>query len=204
MVVQEFYLLYNELIKRPLFFNKLHRQLKLLQRRLKNKQLGSNNRHKLNQKIAKIHQTVSDTRKDFHYKVAHRLCDDNGMIFVEDIDLRAWSRNMLCKHNLDAGFGQFFEILSYVCWKRDVYFAKVNKNYTSQICPNCEVHTGKKQLSERTHTCPECGFSCNRDFAASLVIRSRGLNAVGQPVFQNACGDGLSGLGSNLRLDKNL
>ncbi len=161
----------NELIKRPLFFNKLHRKLKLLQRRLKNKQLGSNNRHKLNQKIAKIHQTVSDTRKDFHYKVAHRLCDDNGMIFVEDIDLRAWSRNMLCKHNLDAGFGQFFEILSYVCWKRDVYFAKVNKNYTSQICPNCEVHTGKKQLSERTHTCPECGFSCNRDFAASLVIR---------------------------------
>ncbi len=113
--------------------------------------MGSNNRHKLNQKIAKIHQTVSDTIKDFHYKLAHCLCDDNGMIFVEDINFRAWSRNMLCKHNLDAGFGQFFEILSYVCWKRDVYFAKVNKNYTSQICPNCEVHTGKKQLSERTH-----------------------------------------------------
>lgn len=194
----------NELIKRPRFFNKLHRKLKLLQRRLKNKQLGSNNRHKLNQKIARIHQAVSDTRKDFHYKLAHHLCDDNGMLFVEDIDFRAWSRNMLCKHNLDAGFGQFLEILSYVCWKRDVYFAKVDKNYTSQICPNCEVHTGKKQLSERIHTCSECNFSCNRDFAASLVIRNRGLNAVGQPVLKTACGDGLSGLGSNLRLDKNL
>ncbi|MGB3204292.1 MAG: transposase [Crinalium sp.] len=193
----------NELIKRPRFFNQLHRKLRLLQRRLKNKQLGSNNRHKLNQKIARIHQTISDIRKNFHYKLAHHLCDGNGMIFVEDIDFNSWSRNMLCKHNLDAGFGQFFQILSYVCWKRDVYFAKVDKNHTSQICPNCGVHTGKKQLSERLHHCPECDFRCNRDFAASLVILSRGLNAVGQPVLKNACGDGLSGFGSNVKLDQN-
>lgn len=194
----------NELIKRPRFFNKLHRKLKLLQRRLKNKHKGSNNRHKLNLKIARLHQTISDTRKDFHYKLAHRLCDGNGMIFVEDIDFQSWSKNMLCKHNLDASFGQFFEILSHVCWKRDVYFAKVDKNYTSQICPNCGVHTGKKKLSERIHTCPECNFSCNRDFAASLVIKNRGLNAVGQPVLENAYGDGLSRVKNNISLDQSL
>ncbi|ACK69779.1 putative transposase IS605 family [Gloeothece citriformis PCC 7424] len=209
----------NELIKRPRFFNKLHRQLRLLQRRLKNKPIGSNNRHRLNRKIARLHQAVSETRKDFHYKLAHRLCDGNGMVFVEDIDFRAWGRNMLCKHNLDASFGQFFEILSHVCWKRDVYFAKVDKNYTSQICPNCGVHTGKKNKSERVHTCPECGFSCNRDFAASLVIRNRGLNkvasaedtsavyddrAVGHTVLENACGDGLTGFDSKIKLVKNL
>jgi putative transposase len=167
----------NELIKRPKFFNRLHRKLKLLQRRLKNKKLGSSNRHKLNQKIARLHQKISDTRKDFHYKLAHHLCDGNGMIFVEDIDFKAWSKGMLCKHTLDASFGQFFQILAHVCWKRDVYFAKVDKNYTSQICPNCGVHTGKKKLNERIHTCPECGFTCNRDYAASLVIRNRGINA---------------------------
>ncbi|ACK70648.1 putative transposase IS605 family [Gloeothece citriformis PCC 7424] len=184
----------NELIKRPRFFNKLHSKLRLLQRRLKNKHQRSNNRHKLNRKIARLHQTLSDTRKDFHYKLAHRLCDGNGMIFVEDIDFKAWGRNMFCKQNLDASFGQFFEILSHVCWKRDVYFAKVDKNYTSQICPNCGVHTGKKELSERIHTCPECGFICNRDFAASLVIRNRGVSAVGQSVLENACGDGRYGV----------
>lgn len=184
----------NELIKRPRFFKSLYRKLKLLQRRLKNQQLGSNNRHKINRKIAKIHQIIAETRKDFHYKLAHRLCDGNGMIFVEDINLKSWSRNMLCKHNLDASFGQFFQILSHVCWKRDVYFAKVNKDYTSQICPNCGVHTGKKKLSERIHTCSECGFSCNRDFAASLVIKNRGLNAVGQPVLQNASGEDRNGV----------
>jgi putative transposase len=168
----------HELIKRPRFFKSLHRKLKLLQRRLKNKQLGSNNHHKLNRKIAKVHQVIAETRKDFHYKLAHHLCDGNGMIFVEDIDFKSRSRNMLCKYNLDASFGQFFQILSHICWKRDVYFAKVDKNYTSQICPNCEVHTGKKRLNERIHTCPECGFSCHRDFAASLVIKNRGASAV--------------------------
>lgn len=193
----------NRLVKRPKFFNKLHRKLQLLQRRLKNKKLGSNNRYKLNQKIARLHQKVSETRRDFHYKLAHRLCDGNGMIFVEDIGFRSGSKNMLCQHNLDAGLGQFFEILSHVCWKRDVYFAKVDKNYTSEICPYCGVHTGKKKLSERIHKCPECGFSCNRDLAASLMIRNRGLNAVGQPVLENACGDGLSGFDSQIKLDKN-
>jgi putative transposase len=144
-------------------------------------------------KIAKVHQIIAETRKDFHYQLAHRLCDGNGMIFVEDIDFKSWSRNMFCQHNLDASFGQFFQILSHVCWKRDVYFAKVDKNYTSQICPNCGVHTGKKKLNERIHTCPECGFSCHRDFAASLVIKNRGLNAVGQPVSQNASGEDRNG-----------
>jgi putative transposase len=188
----------NELIKRPRFFNSLHRKLRLLQRRLRNKQLGSDNRHKLNKKIARLHQTISQTRKDFHYKLAHRLCGGNGMIFVEDIDFKSWARNMFCKHNLDAGFGQFFQILSHVCWKRDVYFAKVNKNYTSQTCPSCGIHTGKKQLSERIHTCPECGFSCQRDFAASLVIKNRGISAVGQSVLENASGEVLTGLGVSL------
>nr|WP_269544584.1 transposase [Dactylococcopsis salina] len=42
-------------VKRPRFLKSLQRKLKLLQRRLKNKKKGSNNRHKLNRKIARVH-----------------------------------------------------------------------------------------------------------------------------------------------------
>ncbi|MEA5420828.1 transposase [Spirulina sp. CCNP1310] len=66
----------GELIERPRFLDTLHRKLKLLQRRLKNKQKGSNNRHKLNRKIARLHQRIADTRKDWHFKLAHQLCDE--------------------------------------------------------------------------------------------------------------------------------
>lgn len=177
----------GQLIARPKFFNSLHGKLKSLQRRLKHKKLGSNNRKKLNTKIAKLHQKISNTRKDFHFKTAHKICDQGDSIFVEDIDFRTWAKGMFCKHTLDAGFGQFFNILSYISWKRGKYFGKVDKNGTSQICPNCDAHTGKKTLDVRIHSCSECGYTTNRDVAASQVIRNRGINAVGQTVSENAC-----------------
>jgi putative transposase len=166
----------GKLIARPLFFKSLQRQLELLQRRLRNKKLGSNNRKKLNAKIARLHQRISNTRKDFHWKTAHKICDQGDSIFVEDIDFRTWAKGMFGKHTLDAGFGQFFTILSYVAWKRGKYFGKVNKDGTSQTCPNCDAHTGKKALDVRIHSCPECGYTTNRDVAASQVIRNRGVN----------------------------
>jgi putative transposase len=177
----------GQLVARPKFLKSLQCKLKLLQRRLKYKKLGSNNRRQLSQKIARLHQKISNTRKDFHFKVAHRLCSTAGAIFVEDIDFRSWAKGRLGKHTLDAGFGQFFDILNYVASKSDTYFAKVDKNYTSQICPNCGVHTGKKTLDVRVHNCPECGYTTHRDVAAAQVIRNRGVTAVGQTVVENAC-----------------
>jgi putative transposase len=190
----------GDVVDRPRFLNCLHRKLKLLQRRLKNKSYGSNNRHKLNRKIARLHQRISDTRKDWHFKLAHKLCDGAGMIFVEDIDFRVWAKGMFSKHTLDAGFGQFISILQWVCWKRGVYFAKVDKNYTSQVCPQCDTHTGKKELKDRLHVCHECGYRAHRDVAAAQIIRNRGLSGVGRilDVKENACGDGLTGTGDSL------
>jgi putative transposase len=193
----------GELVSRPRFFNALHRELKLLQRRLKHKKKGSSNWLKLQDRIARIHQKINDTRKDWHFKLAHYLCDQAGSIFVEDINFKAWAKGLFGKHTLDAAYGQFFNILSYVCWKRDVFFLKVDKNYTSQICPICQTHTGKKDLSQRTHHCSNCGYTTNRDIAAAQVIMQRGISAVGQPVeLQIASGDVLSGAGSNISLGK--
>jgi putative transposase len=137
-----------------------------------------NNRHKLNHKIARIHQRITDTRKDWHFKLAYRMSDGAGMIFVEDIDFRSWARGMLSRHSADAGFGQFINILQWVCFKRGVLCAKVDKNYTSQQCPECGTHTGKKELSERIHSCPVCFYTASRDVAAAQVIRNRGLELV--------------------------
>jgi putative transposase len=167
----------------------------LLQRRLKNKQKGSNNCHKLNRKIERLHQRISDARKDWHFKLAHQLCDGAGMIFVEDINFRTWQRGMLSEHSADAAFGEFVNILQWVCWKRDVYFAKVDKDGTSQECSQCGARTGKKTLDVRVHHCPECGYVGSRDVVSAEVIRNRGTSALGQgvDVKQNALGDGLTG-----------
>ncbi|MDJ0677963.1 MAG: transposase, partial [Calothrix sp. MO_167.B42] len=105
-----------------------------------------------------------------------------GMIFVEDLNLVGLSRGMLGKHCLDAGFGQFFNILEQICFKRNVYFQKVDARKTSQICPNCQHETGKKMLVERVHKCDNCGYQTHRDVAAAQVVLIRGLAAVGHTV----------------------
>lgn len=195
----------NEQINRPRFLQTLQCELKLLQRRLKHKKKGSNNRHKLNRKIARIHQRITDTRKDWQFKLANRLCDNAGMIFVEDIDFRFWARGMLSKHSADAGFAQFVKILQWVCFKRGVFFTKVDKNYTSQQCPECGTHTGKKELSERIHFCPVCFYTTSRDVAAAQVIRNRGLELVSGlghslEVKQTVCGLDAAGTNGNVSL----
>ncbi|MBV9386658.1 MAG: transposase [Chroococcidiopsidaceae cyanobacterium CP_BM_ER_R8_30] len=193
----------GELVSRPRFFNALHRELKLLQRRLKHKKKGSSSWLKLQKRIARVHQRINDTRKDWHFKLAHRLCDKAQAIFVEDINFKAWAKGLFRKHTLDAAYGQFFNILSYICWKRGIFFLKVDKDYTSQTCPNCQTLTGKKDLSVRIHQCKNCGYTTHRDVAASQVIVQRGISAVGQPVeFQIASGGVLSGINGNISLDK--
>jgi putative transposase len=173
----------GEQVKRPRFFNELQRKLKLLQRRLKTKRRGSNNWLKLQKKIARVHQRIADTRKDWHFKLAHHLCDSAGMVFVEDLDFRIMAKGMLGKHTLDAGLGQFAnQILPWVCFKRDVYYGKVDARGTSQECPDCGAEV-RKDLSTRIHHCHNCESIKPRDVAAGQVICSRG-----QRQIENACG----------------
>ncbi|MGB6301387.1 MAG: transposase [Rivularia sp. (in: cyanobacteria)] len=172
----------NLLIKRPRFFVDAERKLKLLQQRVSRKRFGSNNWLKAQKKVAKLHEYVANCRKDWHRKLSHKLCDNVGMIFVEDLNLVGLSRGMLGKHCLDAGFGQFFNILEQICFKRGVYFQKVDARKTSQICPNCQHETGKKTLAERVHKCDNCGYQTDRDVAAAQVVLIRGLAAVGHTV----------------------
>ena len=100
------------------------------------------------------------------------------MVFVEDLNLVGLSRAMLGKHCLDAGFGQFFNILEQTCFTRGVFFQKVDAKKTSPICPNCLNQTGKKELSERVHSC-HSGYTTDRDVAAAQVVLQRGIAAVG-------------------------
>ena len=176
-------------VERPKFFVSMQRKLKLLQRRLKGKQLGSANWEKQQRKIARLHERIANTRKDFHYKAAHRLCDGADVVAVEKLNLIGLSRGFLGKHMLDAGHGQFLnQILPWVCFKRGVGLMYEPAAGTSQECPECG-RIAKKDISVRWHIC-ECGCSMPRDIASAIVIKNR---AAGRAVLENACRDGLTG-----------
>ena len=169
------------LIKRTSFLGEAERKLKLLQKRVTRKKIVSNNRKRSAEKVALLHEYVAKCRKDGHRKLPHQICGDNaGMVFVEDLNLVEPKAAMLGKHCLNGGFGQLFYILEQTCFKRGVYFPKVDGKKTSEICPNCLKEIGKKQLSERVPSCHHCAYTTDRDVAAAQVVLKRGLAAVGQ------------------------
>jgi putative transposase len=189
----------GSIVKPPKFFKSLQSQLKLLQRRLSRKTKRSKNYEKARIKVALAHHTIDNTRKDFHFKQAHALCDASDMVFMEDLDYTVMAKGMFGKHMLDAGFGAFRTIVKYVCWKRDKFFAVVNSRGTSQECPECGAVV-KKNLSVRVHNCSSCNFVTDRDVAAGLVIRNRGIALIstgGQPGIESVCAAVLPGTGES-------
>jgi len=183
------------LVKPPKFFKQLQSRLKVLQRRLSRKKKRSKNYEKQRLKVARLHHQIDNTRKDFHYKQAHTLCDASDMVFMEDLDYRTNAKGMFGKHMLDAAFGQFRSLVKYVCWKRGKFFSEVDARGTSQQCPECNGEV-KKNLSVRVHDCPHCGYKTDRDVAAGQNIRNRGIkliSTVGQTGIESACADELPG-----------
>jgi putative transposase len=159
--------------KRPKFFKTAYSRLKVLQKRLSKKMKRGKNYEKARILVAKQHNHIDFKRKDYQFKLAHKLCDMANTIFVEDCDFRIMAKGMLGKHTIDASFGQFRTILEYVAQKRDVFVGRVDHRGTSQTCPNCRSEV-RKELSDRYHVCHECGYEVDRDIASAQEICNRG------------------------------
>lgn len=175
------------------FFKTSYRRLKVLQKRLSRKRRDpaspkgakerspmkrSKNYEKARVKVEAMHNHIAWQRKDYQFKLAHKLCDMADTIFVEDCDFRIMALGMLGKHTLDAAFGQFRTILKYVGKRRGVFVDEVDHRGTSQVCPNCRTEV-RKQLKDRHHVCHECGYGVNevvdRDIASAQEICNRGI-----------------------------
>lgn len=156
------------------FFKDTYRRLKVLQHRLSKKNKRSKNYEKARLQVERQHNHIAFKRKDYQYKLAHKLCDMGDSIFVEDIDFRIMAKGFLGKHTFDAAFGQFRTILKYVGWQRGKFVAEVDHKGTSQTCPNCRTSV-PKELEDRWHSCKTCQYECDRDIASAQEICNRGI-----------------------------
>jgi putative transposase len=197
------------------FFKTEFRRLKVLQHRLAKKRPDpappsgarecspkkrSNNYEKARKKVEKQHNHIAFKRKDYQFKLAHKLCHMADTIFVEDIDFRIMAKGFLGKYTIDAAFGQFRSILKYVGKKRNVFVGEVDHRGSSQVCPNCRIEV-RKELSDRLHSCPECFYEVDRDIASAQELCNRGIETYrGTPEKQEIASQVV--LSGNFVLDK--
>ena len=170
-------------------FRRSQKRLARAQRSIARMQKGSNNAQKQKNRVARIHQRVKRQRKEFHYKVAHKLVIAYDLIGVEDLNIKGLARTKLAKSILDAAWGEFITILEAVAVKRGVRVVKVKPHGTTVDCSTCEWKV-PKTLEIRVHECPNCLTVLDRDLNAAINILVRAMNAVGLTV--SACGGYLS------------
>ena len=83
------------------------------------------------------------------------------------------ARRTLRRHTADAGWRSFLNMVAYKALSAGKLAVFVNPRGTSQECAACGAAV-PKQLWDRVHNCPHCGFTTDRDINASLVILKRG------------------------------
>lgn len=161
----------------PRYLRKSLNKLGKEQRRLSRKKKGSKNRNKQRTKVAKLHEKITNQRKDFLHKLSSELINENQVICLEDLQVKDLLQNKHLSQSVsDVGWYEFRRQLEYKAnwYGRTISF--VDKYYpSSQICSNCEENTGKKSLDIREFDCPYCGKHHDRDINASINILHEGL-----------------------------
>lgn len=166
----------GEQIESPLFLRTNLRKLRKLSKGLSSKRKGSNNWHKARLNLARLHEDITNQRKDFFWKLAHRLTDEYDYLFFEDLNLKGmvklWGRKV---H--DLALAEFLEILKWVAIKKDKVVSFVSRWYpSSKTCSNCGHVLEKLDLSMRVWRCPCCQQINDRDENAATNIKNVGAS----------------------------
>ena len=98
----------------PGYYRNAEKKLAREQRKLSKMQKGSNNRNKQRLKVAKLHEKVSNQRKDFLHKQSRQITNAYDCVCIEDLDMKAMSRSLnFGKSVSDNGWGMFTTFLRY-------------------------------------------------------------------------------------------
>lgn len=156
----------------PKYLRQSLSKLKYVQRKY-----SKNKGKRTKQRLAILHEKVTNQRKDFLHKVSSKLISENQTICIEDLAVSNMAKNhKLALSIVDAGWGIFVNILE--C-KAEWYGKNILKigrfDPSSKCCSVCGHINKDLELKDREWTCSACGTLLDRDKNAAINIKNFAL-----------------------------
>jgi putative transposase len=167
----------GEKIENPKYLKNSLKRLKVLQKRVSRKQKGSKNRAKAKQRLAVLHEKITNQRNDFQNKLSFKLISENQAIALETLNVKGMQKN----HHLaqaigDSAWSSFVTKLEYKAeWYGKTILRIGRFEPSSKLCNVCGFHNSELTLKDREWTCPECKTEHDRDINAAINIKKFAL-----------------------------
>jgi len=158
-------------------YKKLDRKVRKLQRKLARQPKDSKRRNVTRIKIAKRHNQIADTRKDFLHKLSTKIVNENQVIVLEDLNVSGMVKNRRLSRAISLqGWREFRTLCEAKSEKFGREFKVISRwEPTSQVCSDCGFKWGKIDLSIRSVLCLSCGTEQDRDENAARNIEQVGM-----------------------------
>lgn len=142
-------------------------QLKLLQKQLHRKQKGSKRYWRLRNQIGREYEHLTNQKNDAANKLVHKLLKENDCVYFQDEQLAKWK-------SYNRGFARVIQHsylgrvkMRLISHQEDYESFMISRwAPTTKFCFNCESKYDIS-LSERSFTCPQCGYIEDRDVHAA-------------------------------------
>ena len=165
----------GEVFENPKHLRKAQDKLKYVQSKY-----SKNKGKKTKQKLAKLHEKISNKRKDFLHKVSTKLIRENQTICLENLNVSGMIKN----HNLaqainDVSWSTFVTMLEYKAEWYGTNILKIGRfEPSSKTCSNCGHINKELTLKDRTWTCVKCNTTHDRDVNAAINIKNFSLRNI--------------------------
>jgi putative transposase len=158
-------------------YSKTEQKIRKLQRKLARQQKDSLASNRTRIQIAKRHNQISDTRKDFLHKLSTQVVSENQTIILEDLNVSGLVKNRNLARAISLqGWREFRTLIEAKSEKFGRDFRVISRwEPTSQKCSDCGFKWGKIDLSVRSILCLGCGTEHDRDENASKNIEMVGM-----------------------------
>ena len=153
-------------------------RLAYLQKQVNKKVKGSANRKKAQLRVNKLYEKIANSHKDFVEKLSRKLVDENDVIVIESLNMKAMSQCLnLGKSVNDLAWGIFVNRLEQKIALTDKLLIKADRFFaSSQTCHICGYRNKSLTLKDREWYCPVCGSHLMRDENAGQNLKQYGIN----------------------------